>query len=393
MRKRRVYVGGLPAGITAEDLQNRFKSFGKIDSVCLAKDQFENGERCRGFGFFDLETSDEQWKRCLNTYNGTIWQGSRVKLEEARPSRLQTVLEEAKEVSKGKRLRKLAIRHSKDMSLVDDKNVEGRKGWKRGRFGRAIAEMTLRRPDGKLVVVDPLHYKNNLEKLFGSVKPLPIAQLQWEYYSEESPLKKKHKKNTIQTEGKSDIFGESSSSDEDTKADKDIEQIDDNNEHLSDGESVSSVGKSEHERVTSVADDSIESFKELDQSESQHPATVAEEDHPKPLWESLVGDSGSFSLAAKIGLPPVEVKEATSTMPTFISKSEEPCVATLKSISPQDVLTDWSVLTGPGALSLVPLPRAEYMALWKSRRSELKYDCKSQLKQAKKMQQRKRSRM
>lgn len=29
------------------------------------------------------------------------------------------------------------------------------------------------------MVFDPLHYKNNLEKLFGSVRPLPVAKLTW----------------------------------------------------------------------------------------------------------------------------------------------------------------------------------------------------------------------
>lgn len=41
--------------------------------------------------------------------------------------------------------------HAKDMTLVTDRNVESRKGWRRGRYGRAIAIVRMRRPDGTRV--------------------------------------------------------------------------------------------------------------------------------------------------------------------------------------------------------------------------------------------------
>ncbi|CAO3634992.1 unnamed protein product [Cunninghamella echinulata] len=53
------------------------------------------------------------------------------------------------------------------MSLVTDNNVNTTTGkWKRGRYGRAIAVMRLRKADGTKFVFDPASYKNNLEKLY-----------------------------------------------------------------------------------------------------------------------------------------------------------------------------------------------------------------------------------
>lgn len=42
---------------------------------------------------------------------------------------------------------------AKDMTLVTDKNMEGRKNWKRGRYGRAIALLHLHKDDGTNVGV------------------------------------------------------------------------------------------------------------------------------------------------------------------------------------------------------------------------------------------------
>lgn len=76
------------------------------------------------------------------------------------------------------------------MSLVTDRDVEARPGWKRGRYGRAIRVMRLRRPDGSMMVYDPGMYKNNLEKLFGSERPLPVDQLTWFYPEQQQQAEK-----------------------------------------------------------------------------------------------------------------------------------------------------------------------------------------------------------
>jgi hypothetical protein len=80
-----------------------------------------------------------------------------------------------------KRKREATVRLASDMTPVTDRNMDGRRGWKRSRYGRAVLVMRLRKPDGTRMVYDPTMYKNNLEKLFGSVKPLPVNKLTWYY--------------------------------------------------------------------------------------------------------------------------------------------------------------------------------------------------------------------
>ena len=48
----------------------------------------------------------------------------------------------------------------------------------------------MRRPDGKMITVDPAHHKDRYEKLFGSVKPLPIKRLTWEIAADEKDAPK-----------------------------------------------------------------------------------------------------------------------------------------------------------------------------------------------------------
>ena len=128
----------------------------------------------------------------MNTLNGCAWKGGKLHISQAKPNRFKTLedgrvsiinlpSEDEKNGEKQKipkKKRKL-VRMSGDQSLVTDKNVDKRKGWRRGRYGRAIACLRIRKPNRQLLIVDPSHYKNNLEKLFGSVRPKPLPQLTW----------------------------------------------------------------------------------------------------------------------------------------------------------------------------------------------------------------------
>ncbi|CAO3632583.1 unnamed protein product [Cunninghamella blakesleeana] len=98
-----------------------------------------------------------------------------MKIEESKPDYLQKrKLEKEEALLKLEKKRKREERwnnsegfHAKDMSLVTDNNVNTKVGkWKRGRYGRAIAVMRLKKADGTKFVFDPTNYKNNLEKLY-----------------------------------------------------------------------------------------------------------------------------------------------------------------------------------------------------------------------------------
>lgn len=140
----------------------------------------------------------------MSVYNGAKWRGQELKLEEAKPDyqvRFQQRQEKIKEQEEKKRKRLLRWNdsegfHAKDMTPVTDNNMGTRKGWKRGRYGRAIAVMRLKKNDGtkvtqfslffiytnslhkKKFVFEPTHYKNNLEKLYNiGVRMKPVSQL------------------------------------------------------------------------------------------------------------------------------------------------------------------------------------------------------------------------
>jgi len=82
----------------------------------------------------------------------------------------------------GKRIRR-RVRHAACLDPVKDPSPSGAppRGWKKARYGRAVMLVHVRRPDGKIIAVDPDHHKNRFEKLFGSVRPKPLSALTWSY--------------------------------------------------------------------------------------------------------------------------------------------------------------------------------------------------------------------
>lgn len=161
--------------MTADDLQNRFKMFGDIVDASIAKDT-EN--QCRGFGHITIKTTTNQWTKCLSVYNNAKWKGGVMKIEDAKPEykeKIQAEMEALK-VKQAKKQERASKRRrntdadgfiARDMTLVNDKNMDGRKGWKRGRYGRAIAVMRLQKDNGtKASIFRPSrHHIPNYQKL------------------------------------------------------------------------------------------------------------------------------------------------------------------------------------------------------------------------------------
>ncbi|KAH8556653.1 hypothetical protein BGW37DRAFT_552910 [Umbelopsis sp. PMI_123] len=188
--EKRVYIGGLPRSLTAEDLRNRFKMFGEIVDASIAKD-IEN--QCRGFGHITIKTTTNQWTKCVSVYNNAKWKGGVMKIEDAKPGYKEKIEAEKQEIKlkqeqkeeKAKKRKRVTDSDgflARDMTLINDKNVDGRKGWKRGRYGRGIAVMRLTKDNGTKFVFDPSHYKNNLLKLYDiKVRMKPTRSLPMYY--------------------------------------------------------------------------------------------------------------------------------------------------------------------------------------------------------------------
>ncbi|OMJ11037.1 Nucleolar protein 8 [Smittium culicis] len=170
----RVYVGGLSENITENEVVERFKTFGEIQDSYMPKSAV-SGE---------------------SLYNGSKWKGSSLKIQLAKTSSLELVKksnEDSSSVdSQQERIKKRLLRaksvHSENMSLVTEKNIDSRVGWKRGRYGRAIAVVKIRKNRDCIVTVDPYKYKDNLEKLFGSIRPKKLSKLDYHYDDEYSDV-------------------------------------------------------------------------------------------------------------------------------------------------------------------------------------------------------------
>ncbi|KAJ2962084.1 hypothetical protein NQZ79_g2782 [Umbelopsis isabellina] len=208
---KRVYIGGLPSIMTDEDLKTRFKMFGEVLDASIAKDT-EN--KCRGFGHLTINTTTNQWTKCLSVYNHAKWKGGIMKIEDAKPdwkSKREAEREqlEARKLKKEERANKRRRTTdadgylARDMTLVNDKNVDGRKGWKRGRYGRAIAVMRLQKDNGTKIVFDPVHYKNNLLKIYElgvRMKPTRSLPVYYEDFADEKPDPYDHASDNDQNE-------------------------------------------------------------------------------------------------------------------------------------------------------------------------------------------------
>ncbi|KAG0341998.1 hypothetical protein BG000_007322 [Podila horticola] len=191
---QRAFIGGLAGDVTPTDVEGRFKSFGTLKDVYLAKDV---DGLCRGFGYVTLDTTRKDWSKCVALFNGAKWKGHVLKIEEAnkdwqtkRQEDLdkQAKLEEKERNAALKKFKRNPAKHAEDMTLITDKNMEGKRGWKRGRFGRPVITMKLDK-----MTFDPSHYKNNVEKLFNLPgKPLPLEQLVYEIDENEPVPKGKH---------------------------------------------------------------------------------------------------------------------------------------------------------------------------------------------------------
>ncbi|KAG0283058.1 nucleolar protein 8 [Linnemannia gamsii] len=191
---QRAFIGGLAQDVTTADVEGRFKSFGSLKDVYLAKD-IDGG--CRGFGYVTLDTTRKDWSKCVTLFNGAKWKGHVLKIEEANRDwqtkrqedvEVQAKMEKKEQDAAVKKIRRNPAKHAEDMSLITDKNMDGKRGWKRGRFGRPVITMKLDK-----MTYDPSHYKNNAEKLINlQAMPLPLDQLIYEIDENEPVPKGKH---------------------------------------------------------------------------------------------------------------------------------------------------------------------------------------------------------
>lgn len=240
--------------------------------------------------------------------------------------------------SKEKPIRKPA-RHAADMTLVDEKNVDGRKGWRRGKFGRPIAIVTLRKPDRSLVVMDPSHDTAALEKFYEGFRPRPVRSLIW--FSTDAPTP---------TTGVEMEYSEYSMSEEDR--------------YIND-----------HPMVDVEAE-------ETKQDEAKTEVSVEESAQAKS-WDQVVA-GGSFSLSLALNLPVPQA--APEPAAASIVAREAPAKVPTEKVKLSKLLFNFSRVferQDPSDLFILQGSRMESVTIWKGSRSDIRKDFKKQAKAAK----------
>lgn len=79
---KRLYVGNLPYSVGEQDLNDKFGTFGAVESASLITDR-DTG-RSKGFGFVEMST-DSEAQAAIDQLNGTDWDGRPVTVNEAKP--------------------------------------------------------------------------------------------------------------------------------------------------------------------------------------------------------------------------------------------------------------------------------------------------------------------
>ncbi|RIB18286.1 hypothetical protein C2G38_1358934 [Gigaspora rosea] len=49
---------------------------------------------CRGFAYIIIESTADNWKKCMSLFNGVKWKGMTLKIQDAKPDYKQRLKEE-----------------------------------------------------------------------------------------------------------------------------------------------------------------------------------------------------------------------------------------------------------------------------------------------------------
>ncbi len=79
---KNIYVGNLPRTATEASLKSLFVTFGEVGAIKIIKDKFT--QEPRGFAFVEMQ-NDEEAVNAMNSLNGQSFEGSSLRINEARP--------------------------------------------------------------------------------------------------------------------------------------------------------------------------------------------------------------------------------------------------------------------------------------------------------------------
>ena len=79
---KNIYIGNLDPRCTDAELRTKFEVYGKVDKAEIMRDR-DSGHP-RGFAFVEM-TNDAEGEKAIAGLNGSVMEGSTLKVNEARP--------------------------------------------------------------------------------------------------------------------------------------------------------------------------------------------------------------------------------------------------------------------------------------------------------------------
>jgi len=79
---KNIYVGNLDFRTTEDQLKAAFETYGAIERITIARDQFSG--QSRGFGFVEM-TNNAEGEKAIEALNGSQMDGRSISVNEARP--------------------------------------------------------------------------------------------------------------------------------------------------------------------------------------------------------------------------------------------------------------------------------------------------------------------
>lgn len=186
--EKRLFISGISASLAKEELVRRLQTYGQL-SRDLELNQ-KNSETTGNFAHCSLILDSSQWSR-LRKLSGTVLKGSKLRIEEAKQHWLERQAIDARRpdpavpnprkrpppnttpATESKRVKRGEVIKDSEIS-----QKSRRKGWIKGRYGRALA--VLKREDEPPLKRNP----DALSRLWGSAHPRP-EQLTYRYDDEE----------------------------------------------------------------------------------------------------------------------------------------------------------------------------------------------------------------
>lgn len=97
MKPSRLFVGGLGDGVDKDMLISKLSPYGSIVDAEVKEKTDADGNVTQRFAYVNIEASQEQLEQCIMILNGSVWQGSSLRVEVAKESFLDRLKRERAE--------------------------------------------------------------------------------------------------------------------------------------------------------------------------------------------------------------------------------------------------------------------------------------------------------